>query len=72
MCAPTSWWVKVALVVLIVGVALHIAGWATIHWMTYETANSVIETNVGLWRQESCAVDVCEEASVASQYETGK
>ncbi|GFO24720.1 hypothetical protein PoB_005122500 [Plakobranchus ocellatus] len=70
MCGPSSGWSKVALVVLIVGVALHIAGWSTINWMSYSTTNGVIDTDVGLWRMKSCNSGTCSETSVASEFET--
>ncbi|KAH9508574.1 hypothetical protein Btru_052054 [Bulinus truncatus] len=71
MCGPASGWSKVALVVLTVGIAIHIAGWATTNWMTYSTTNNVLETNIGLWRMTSCTSGTCEETAVKSQYETG-
>ncbi|RUS84563.1 hypothetical protein EGW08_007658 [Elysia chlorotica] len=72
MCGPSSGWSKLALVVLIVGVALHIGGWATINWMSYSTTNGVVDTDIGLWRMKSCTSGTCSETSVASVYETGK
>lgn len=72
MCGPSSGWSKLALVVLIVAVALHIAGWASMHWMSYSTTNGVLETDIGLWRMKSCTSGTCSETSVASTYETAE
>uniref|UniRef100_A0A0B7AF25 Uncharacterized protein n=1 Tax=Arion vulgaris TaxID=1028688 RepID=A0A0B7AF25_9EUPU len=71
MCGPASGWSKTALVVLIVGMSLHIAGWATNNWMTYSNTNNVITINVGLWRMVSCTSGDCTDSPVISQYETG-
>lgn len=56
---------------LLVGMVLHIAGWATNNWMTYETSGSVLKVDVGLWRQLSCTNGNCKTESVQSTYETG-
>nr|KAG5709945.1 hypothetical protein BaRGS_029987 [Batillaria attramentaria] len=61
-----------ALVCLVLGMALHISGWATKNWMTYETSGSVLQTDVGLWRQKSCNDGVCTETEVQDGYETGE
>ncbi|XP_076465675.1 uncharacterized protein LOC143297291 [Babylonia areolata] len=70
MCGTASGWAKMSFVCLLVGMALHIAGWATNNWMTYETSGSVLEVDVGLWRQRSCTNGNCEVTAVQSQYET--
>ncbi|XP_059174071.1 uncharacterized protein LOC131954421 [Physella acuta] len=70
MCGSASGWSKFALIILLVGIAIHIAGWATTSWMTYSTTNNVVETKVGLWRMVSCNSGTCSDTTVASQYET--
>jgi hypothetical protein len=70
MCGPSSGWAKAALVVLIIGMALHIAGWATNYWMTYNTTNNVNTIHIGLWRMVSCDSGNCLDSQVMSQYQT--
>ena len=72
MCGTASGWAKMAFVCLLIGMSLHIAGWATINWMTYETTGSVLQVDVGLWRMKSCTSGQCSDTAVQSQYETGK
>ncbi|XP_012946359.1 uncharacterized protein LOC106013959 [Aplysia californica] len=71
MCGPASGWSKIALLVLVLGICIHIAGWATTNWMVYSTTSGAVDIEVGLWRMESCTSGVCEDTAVASQYETG-
>ncbi|BFY98371.1 hypothetical protein BsWGS_01421 [Bradybaena similaris] len=70
MCGPSSGWSKAALVVLIIGMSLHIAGWATNNWMVYSTTNNVVETNIGLWRMVACVSGDCTDSPLESTYET--
>ncbi|CAG5118723.1 unnamed protein product [Candidula unifasciata] len=70
MCGPSSGWSKAALVVLIVGMVLHIAGWATNNWMIYNTTNNVQTTNVGLWRMLACNNGDCIDSPVESNFES--
>lgn len=72
MCGTASGWAKMAMVCLLLGMVLHIAGWATKNWMTYETSGSVLSVDVGLWRQKSCTNGNCQETAVQSQYETNE
>jgi len=70
MCGPSSWWAKISLLVSILALALHIAGWATTSWMEYSTTNGVIDYEVGLWSLKSCNSGTCTTSSVTSTYET--
>ncbi|KAL8565208.1 hypothetical protein ACOMHN_001106 [Nucella lapillus] len=70
MCGTASGWAKMAFVCIVVGMALHIAGWATNNWMVYETAGSVLQLDVGLWRQKGCTNGDCVEEAVESRFET--
>lgn len=72
MCGTASGWAKMAMVCLMLGMILHIAGWATKNWMTYETSGSVLSVDVGLWRQKSCTNGNCQETAVQGQYETNE
>ena len=71
MCGTASGWAKLALLSIFIGFALHVSGWATMHWMVYETSGSVLEINVGLWRQRTCVNTNCDTGSVDGQYEIG-
>jgi len=70
MCGGASGWSQLSLVLLALALAVHVAGWATTAWMTYETTNGVISVDVGLWQMESCTSGSCTSASVADQYAT--
>lgn len=70
MCGHASGWSKLSLVVLVLAVSVHIAGWATTSWMSYETTNEVLSVDVGLWQMESCTSGTCTSTSVADQYAT--
>lgn len=70
MCGTASGWAKMAFACLFCGMVLHIAGWATNNWMTYETSGSVLQVDVGLWRQKSCTSGNCQTQSVQSAYQT--
>ncbi|XP_041374145.1 uncharacterized protein LOC121387182 [Gigantopelta aegis] len=67
-CGDASGWAKMALIVLIIGMCLHIAGWATPNFMIYETASGVLKVTVGLWRMTSCASGTCQELAVTTIY----
>ncbi|KAK7116334.1 uncharacterized protein [Littorina saxatilis] len=70
MCGTASGWAKVALLVMLAAMCLHIAGWVTQSWMVYEGEGSVILVTVGLWRQEACFQGVCSEFETDTLYVT--
>lgn len=71
MCGTASVWAKLALGCMVLGMTLHIAGWASMYWMVYETSGSVLQTFIGLWRQKTCQNNVCTEDAV-DKYVTGE
>lgn len=71
MCGTASVWAKLALGCIVLGMTLHIAGWASMYWMVYETSGSVLQTFIGLWRQKTCQNNVCTEDAV-DKYVTGE
>lgn len=69
MCGNASLWAIIALVVIIIAMALDIAGFATMSWMVYQiTTNSV---RVGLWKMKSCVANACTESSVSGSLKNG-
>ncbi|KAK7116336.1 uncharacterized protein [Littorina saxatilis] len=72
MCGNASIWAKVAFFVALVGMILHIVGWATNFWMVYELPISagIFEVYVGLWWQKVCNIDLCDEGAPDARFQT--
>ncbi|KAK6171206.1 hypothetical protein SNE40_019444 [Patella caerulea] len=71
MCSDASGWAKAALVTLIISVALHIAGWATLNWMAYSTTGNVLTYEIGLWQMKSCNDGDCKKVTLPESFVTG-
>ncbi|KAK3603098.1 hypothetical protein CHS0354_027882 [Potamilus streckersoni] len=54
-CGSASAWAKVACMMLVIALPLHIAGYATVYWLTVYTVNENYVAGIGLWKMENCS-----------------
>ncbi|ESP01209.1 hypothetical protein LOTGIDRAFT_230597 [Lottia gigantea] len=71
LCSDASGWAKASLVCLIIGLFMHVAGWATLEWMVYSTTNDVLSYRIGLWQMTSCNSGSCETITTPDTFVTG-
>lgn len=69
-CGNANWWVKVALLAILLAMIFDIVGVATNVWMYY-TVNSA-SLSVGLWKQKLCnSAGTCTESGTSTIYKNG-
>ncbi|KAH3841188.1 uncharacterized protein LOC127877982 [Dreissena polymorpha] len=69
-----STWAKLALVLIVVAAALHVAGFATSYWMLTETIQENLAFATGLWKAINCSGghdSACADIDVPSEHKTG-
>ena len=69
-----STWAKLALVLIVVAAALHVAGFATNYWMLTETIQENLAFATGLWKAINCSGghdSACADMDVRSEHKTG-
>ncbi|KAL3867279.1 hypothetical protein ACJMK2_044493 [Sinanodonta woodiana] len=54
-CGAASGWTKVACLMLVIALPLHIAGYATVNWLTVYTVAESYAAGIGLWKMENCS-----------------
>ncbi|KAK3603095.1 hypothetical protein CHS0354_027876 [Potamilus streckersoni] len=54
-CGSASGWAKVACLLLVIALPLHIAGYATVYWLSIYTVAENYAAGIGLWKMENCS-----------------
>lgn len=75
ICGTASTWAKVACVLLIVALGLHVAGFATVYWLQVESIQENVVFSHGLWKALNCSGghdSACNDLDVPDSYKTGQ
>ncbi|KAK3603101.1 hypothetical protein CHS0354_027885 [Potamilus streckersoni] len=54
-CGSASEWAKVACLLLLIALPLHITGYATVYWLSIYTVAESYAAGIGLWKMENCS-----------------
>ncbi|KAL3867276.1 hypothetical protein ACJMK2_044490 [Sinanodonta woodiana] len=54
-CGSASGWAKVACLLLVLALPLHITGYATVYWLSIYTVAESYAAGIGLWKMENCS-----------------
>ncbi|KAK3603097.1 hypothetical protein CHS0354_027880 [Potamilus streckersoni] len=54
-CGSASGWVKVACLLLLIALPLHLTGYATVYWLSIYTVAESYAAGIGLWKMENCS-----------------
>ncbi|XP_045216209.2 uncharacterized protein LOC123566311 [Mercenaria mercenaria] len=54
-CGEASTWAKVGLLLMIIALGLHCAGYGTNYWMARNTARDKMNFGIGLWKMTNCS-----------------
>ncbi|XP_033749360.1 uncharacterized protein LOC117334044 [Pecten maximus] len=68
-CGTSSLWVRLSLVLIIIGFIFETVGFATATWMFNNTNG---EIKIGLWISQTCSGSVCTDSEVPSSYKDDK
>ena len=75
VCGTASAWSKIALILIVIGLVLHVAGFATMYWQQIETIQENTVYSVGLWKAYDCSGghdSPCTDHAIPDSYISGK
>lgn len=71
ICGTATFWAKIALILIFIALALHVAGFATDFWQQTETIQENVVFDMGLWNAQNCSGghnSACDRVSIPSSY----
>lgn len=71
ICGTATLWAKIALVLIFIALALHVAGFATDFWEQSETIQEITVYDIGLWNAQDCSGghgSPCDRVSIPGSY----